>query len=243
MECIQSSTLVSSMEAELRVDIMMCAWIAIFPVMLGRWVVAIAHVRGGGELGRGWYRAAVGANKQQSVRDLEACLDHLIAQGYSSEGRVALEASSAGALTAAALLNARLASFGAALLRVPFVDLLSAMTRPELPLTVHERDEWGDPLADADVLHAMLALCPYQNVAAAAYPPVLVTCVGNDQRVPAWGPAKFTARLRARGAGSAPVFLAHEERGGHFGSDADSVRDAARDYAFLLHAMSGGWKE
>ena len=211
--------------------------------MLGRWVVAIAHVRGGGELGRGWYRAAVGPNKARSGRDLEACLDHLIALGYSSEGRTALEASSAGALTAAALLNARPASFGAALLRVPFVDLLSAMTRPELPLTVHECDEWGDPLADDKVLDAMLALCPYQNVRAAAYPPMLITCVGNDQRVPAWGPAKFAARLRARGTGCAPVFLAYQERGGHFGSDADSVRDAARDCAFLLHAMSGAWRK
>ena len=205
--------------------------------------MATAHVRGGGEMGRCWHMAATGPRKAQSVLDLEACMDGLIRAGYSREGRVALEASSAGALTAAALLNRRPAAFGAALLHVPFVDLLSTMSNPGLPLTQHEHGEWGDPCVDAAVLGSMLALCPYQNIAGgAAYPPVLVTAVGNDQRVPAWGPAKYVARLRARGGSRAPVLLAYEAAGGHFGSEELSVAHAARDYAFLLHAMEGSWK-
>ena len=204
--------------------------------------MAIAHVRGGGELGRQWHRAATGLSKVQSVLDLEACMDHLIAAGYTRAGRVALEASSAGALTAAALLNRRQDAFGAALLHVPFVDFLSTMSDPELPLTQHEHGEWGNPCSDAAVLDSMLALCPYHNIVAAAYPPVMVNVVGNDQRVPAWGPAKYVARLRARSSGAAPVLLAYEEAGGHFGSEELSVAHAGRDYAFLLHAMEGGWK-
>ncbi len=206
-----------------------------------RWVVAIAHVRGGGELGRAWHKAATGAKKVRSVLDLEACMDHLIAEGYTRAGKIALVGSSAGALTAAALLNRRPRSFGAALLRAPFLDLLSTMTDGDLPLTQHEHDEWGNPCADGAVLDAMLALCPYHNLATVAYPPVLLTCAGNDARVPAWGPAKYVARLRARSAGIAPVFLAYEEGGGHFGQEELGVQHAARECAFLLHAMDGRW--
>lgn len=204
-----------------------------------RWVVALAHVRGGGELGRRWHRSATGCSKHRSVDDLEACMDFLISQGYSSKGRVALEGTSAGGLPAAALLNRRAGCIGAAVLRVPFVDVLTTMLDPSLPLTVHEYDEFGDPSTDKQAFESLRKLCPYANIRPAAYPPVLVTCAWNDQRVPVWGPAKYVARLRENQLGSAKVFLACSAGGGHFGDEADAVREAARNYAFLLHALNG----
>ncbi len=204
--------------------------------------MALAHVRGGGELGRQWHKSATGSAKSKSVDDLEACMDFLIRRRYTSKGLVALEAASAGGLPAAALINRRPDCIGAAVLRVPFVDVLTAMQDPSLPLTVHEYDEFGNPAADKETLQSLRALCPYQNIRPNTFPPVLVTCALNDQRVPAWGPAKYVARLRANQLGSAEIFLEHSAKGGHFGDDANAVQDAARNYAFLLHAMDGGWR-
>ncbi|BDA43568.1 Prolyl endopeptidase-like [Coccomyxa sp. Obi] len=205
------------------------------------WVVALAHVRGGGELGRQWHQAATGASKHRSVDDLEACMDFLIRRGYSRKGRVALEGASAGGLLAGALLNRRPGCIGAAVLCVPFVDVLTTMLDPSLPLTVHEYDEFGNPSEDVEAFENLRKLCPYANLCPAEYPPVLVTCALNDQRVPAWGPAKYVARLRANQRGSGKVFLVHSATGGHFGDGADAVHEAARNYAFLLHALDGGW--
>ncbi|CAL8468479.1 g8019 [Coccomyxa elongata] len=167
------------------------------------WVVALAHVRGGGELGRQWHQAATGTGKHRSVDDLEACMDFLIRRGYSRKGRVALEGASAGGLLAAALLNRRPGCIGAAVLRVPFVDVLTTMLDPTLPLTVHEYDEFGNPSEDVEAFESLQKLCPYANLRPAEYPPVLVTCALNDQRVPAWGPAKKLSISASTGSSAA----------------------------------------
>lgn len=202
-----------------------------------RWVVATAHIRGGGELGRAWHCSATGKQKEVSVADLEACMDHLVREGYADHGTIALEGHSAGALPLAALMNRRPASIAAAVLHAPLVDFLSAMTDEACPLRLHEVGEFGDPCADAGVLDAILELCPYQTLKPGHLPAVLLRIGLEDNRVPSWGPAKYAAKLRACQQGSAPVLL-FARPGGHFGNDHDGLQVASADYAFLLHVMA-----
>ncbi|KAI3438624.1 hypothetical protein D9Q98_001046 [Chlorella vulgaris] len=169
------------------------------PLLRRGWVLALAHVRGGGELGRRWHAAGRGAAKAASVEDLSACLDHVVDAGYTTPGLVALEAHSAGGLTAGALLNRRPHDVGAALLEAPFVDVLSVMCQPELPLTVHEYDEWGDPRFP-DQLQQLQAICPYHNVRPASFPPMLLTCSQQDARVPFWVAMATYQRKKGRQA-------------------------------------------
>ncbi|KAL4425735.1 hypothetical protein ABPG75_009751 [Micractinium tetrahymenae] len=223
------------------------------PLLRSGWVLALAHVRGGGELGRRWHAAGRGAAKASSIADLEACLDHLFAAGYTRPSLVALEAHSAGGLTAGALLNRRPADLGAALLEAPFVDVLSAMCQPELPLTVHEYEEWGNP-QEAQQQEQIRRVCPYQNVRpAAAYPPTLLTCSLSDLRVPFWGPLKHAARLRGSIAAAAaaagqrrgqdrpggPILLLPDEQTGHFVHERERFTAKAQQYAFLEAAVEG----
>ena len=205
--------------------------------MMSRWAVAIAHIRGGGELGRAWHRSATGACKARSVDDLEACLDALVQQGVAQHGSVALEGRSAGALPAAALLNRRPGSIAAMLLHAPLVDLLGNMTDESCPLRVHEAGEFGDPCISTDVLDAMLELCPYTTLQSCEQPAVLIRVGLDDLRVPAWGPTKYAAKLRASQMGLMPVLLMSRP-GGHFSEEHHAVTDASLDIAFLLHAMA-----
>ncbi|KAL3150348.1 hypothetical protein ABBQ32_000191 [Trebouxia sp. C0010 RCD-2024] len=200
------------------------------------WVVALAHVRGGGELGRRWHAAGQSTSKMNSVLDLEACLDHLLHKGYTRKGLVALQGTSAGGLLVAALLNRRPQDLLAAILRVPFVDMFTCMTRPELPLTVHEYGEWGNP-ADPKVLLQMRKLCPYQNVARAQYPPVMATCAVPDSRVPVWCPAKWVAKIRQHQTADPPVLLLHTLDTGHFAHESDLLENSVLEYSFLLDAL------
>ncbi|EFN57461.1 hypothetical protein CHLNCDRAFT_51004 [Chlorella variabilis] len=215
------------------------------PLLHRGWVLALAHVRGGGELGRRWHAAGRGGAKATSVDDLEACLDHLVSAGYTAPGMVALEAHSAGGLAAGALLNRRPNALGAALLEAPFVDVLSAMCQPDLPLTRHEYEEFGDP-GDPHQFNQIRALCPYQTVRQAAYPPVLLTCSQQDMRVPYWGPLKFAARLQAAAregqAGrvqGGPILLLPDGQAGHFVHERDLFQTKAQQYAFLVTAIEG----
>ncbi|KAL0053370.1 hypothetical protein WJX82_004848 [Trebouxia sp. C0006] len=206
-------------------------------VLLDRgWVIALAHVRGGGELGRRWHAAGRSLHKMNSLTDLEACLDHLLQQGYSRKGLVGVQAASAGGLLVGALLNRRPHDLLAAILRVPFVDFLTSMTQPELPLTVHEYGEWGDP-ADPAVLQQMRELCPYQNIKTAEYPPVLATCSATDPRVPVWGPAKWVAKSRQHQIGPSPILLLSSSDTGHYAHEADLLENSALEYAFLIDAF------
>ncbi len=141
---------------------------------VSRWVVATAHIRGGGELGRRWHCSATGRQKVVSVTDLEACMDCLVQEGYTEHGMVALEGHSAGALPMAALLNWRPASIAAAVLHAPLVDFLSAMTDEACPLRLHEAGEFGNPCSDAGALDAMLQLCPYLNLKPGHLPAALL---------------------------------------------------------------------
>ena len=164
-------------------------------------------------------------------------MDHLVQEGYTEHGAFALEGYSAGALPMAALMNRRPASIAAAVLHASLVDFLGAMTDEACPMRLHEAGEFGDPRADAQVLDAMLELCPYLNLKPGHLPAVLLRIGLDDIRVPSWGPAKYAAKLRACQQGSAAVLLLARP-GGHFGDEHDGLQVASADYAFLLHVMA-----
>jgi oligopeptidase B len=198
------------------------------------WVLAFAHVRGGGELGRRWHEQGRQLRKPASVQDFLACAAWLQQRGYASPGGLAASAHSAGGLVLGAAMNQRPGLLAAAVLRAPFLDLWGAMSDPGLPLTVHEYDEWGDP-SDPGVAAMMAGLCPYLNLRPAEYPAVLVTAGLQDPRVPYWGPAKYAARLReCQLASGRPVLLSVEEEAGHFGAAGRQLLDAAEECTFLL---------
>jgi oligopeptidase B len=201
-------------------------------------VFAIAHVRGGGEMGRAWYEQGRMQAKPNTFLDLLACVEHLIATGVAAPERVAIRGGSAGGLTVGATLNLRPELFAAAVAEVPFVDVITTMSDPSIPLTVTEYDEWGNP-DDPDVLAVMSTYSPYDNVRAAAYPTIYVTAGLNDPRVQYWEPAKWVARLRERSTSGRPILLETELEAGHGGRSGryDAWRDEAKVQAFLLAAL------
>ncbi len=201
-------------------------------------VFAIAHVRGGGELGEAWYRAGKLEHKANSFGDFIACAEHLIAEGYSSPAQLAISGGSAGGLLIGAVLNLRAELFAAAIAEVPFVDVLNTMQNPDLPLTVTEYDEWGDP-SDPEVFERIRAYAPYENVRAQAYPSMLVVAGYNDSRVQYWEAAKWVARLRASKTDAHPLLLKTDLGAGHGGMSGryQALRDVALEYAFLLKVL------
>lgn len=199
---------------------------------------AIAHVRGGGELGEAWYRAGKQAYKQNSFNDFIACAEHLIAQGVTSAERLAISGGSAGGLLIGAVLNLRPELFRAAIAEVPFVDVLNTMLDPDLPLTVTEYDEWGNP-QEPEVFQRIKAYAPYENVKAQAYPAMLVVAGYNDSRVQYWEAAKWVARLRTRKTDDNLLLLKTEMGAGHGGMSGryQGLRDVALEYAFVLNEL------
>jgi len=201
-------------------------------------VYAIAHVRGGGELGRTWYEQGRMENKANTFSDFVAAAEHLLASGWASPGGLVARGASAGGLLMGAVVNARPELFRAVVAEVPFVDVVNTMSDPDLPLTVTEWEEWGDPLHDPDAYWRMLSYSPYDNVGPKPYPAMLVTAGLNDPRVGYWEPAKWVARLRAEGAGGPgrPLLLRTELGAGHRGPSGryDAWRDEARVQAFVL---------
>mmetsp|Transcript_14786 Transcript_14786/g.31917 ORF Transcript_14786/g.31917 Transcript_14786/m.31917 type:complete len:814 (-) Transcript_14786:54-2495(-) len=163
------------------------------------WVIAWAHVRGGGERGKLWHDAGRRLNKVQSVLDLADALKFLLARGIAVPGALCCKGSSAGGLTLGALLNSSEASslVSAAILEVPFLDLLTGMSDPSLPLTVHEFAEWGDP-RESDHAANLQTLSPYEGIDSHPYPKLYLTAARADARVPLWMASKYAARLRAR---------------------------------------------
>lgn len=180
-------------------------------------VFAIAHVRGGGEMGRAWYDQGKLLHKKNTFSDFVAAARHLVAEGWTSADRLVAEGGSAGGLLVGAALNLAPDAFGAVVAEVPFVDALTTILDPSLPLTVIEWDEWGNPLHDADVYAYMKSYTPYENVQDAAYPPVLAVTSLNDTRVLYVEPAKWVARLRERSTGDTPALLKTEMHAGHGG--------------------------
>jgi len=199
---------------------------------------AIAHVRGGGELGEAWYRNGKQEHKQNTFGDFIACAEHLVAQGLTSAEQLVISGGSAGGLLIGAVLNQRPELFKAAIAEVPFVDVLNTMLDPDLPLTVTEYDEWGNP-QEPEVYARIKAYAPYENVTAQAYPAMLVIAGYNDSRVQYWEAAKWVAKLRATKTDDNPVLLKTELGAGHGGMSGryQGLRDVALEYAFIFKVL------
>ena len=201
-------------------------------------VFAIAHVRGGGELGEAWYRAGKLANKQNSFSDFIACAEHLCAEGYSTPQQTVISGGSAGGLLMGAVLNQRPQQFAACIAEVPFVDVLNTMLDPDLPLTVTEYDEWGNP-QEHEVYERIRAYAPYENVCAQDYPALLVVAGYNDSRVQYWEAAKWVAKLRASKTDDNLLLLKTDLGAGHGGMSGryQGLKDVALEYAFVLKVL------
>jgi oligopeptidase B len=208
--------------------------------MLDRgFVFAIAHVRGGGELGREWYEDGKFLNKTNTFGDFIACAERLVELGYTSPRSLAIRGRSAGGLLIGAVVNMRPDLFGCAVAQVPFVDALTTMLDDKLPLTVNEFEEWGNP-ADLEFYEYMKSYSPYDNVQAAEYPALLVTAGLNDPRVSYWEPAKWVAKLRTMNSGDQPVLLKTEMGSGHMGPSGryESWREEAFISAFVIEQVA-----
>lgn len=198
---------------------------------------AIAHVRGGGEMGRAWYENGKTLTKKNTFSDFVACARHLIDAGYTTPETLVAEGGSAGGLLMGAVANLAPELFAGILAAVPFVDPLTSILDPELPLTVIEWDEWGNPLEGAEVYRYMKEYSPYENVREGVdYPRILAVTSLNDTRVLYVEPAKWVARLREVGA---PVLLKTEMVAGHGGVTGryNSWRERAFELAWILDVM------
>jgi oligopeptidase B len=207
--------------------------------LLDRGVVfAIAHVRGGGELGRPWYDDGHLEHKANTFSDFITCADHLVDSGWTTPNQLVARGGSAGGLLMGTIANERPELFAGIVAEVPFVDNVNTMLDASIPLTVTEYDEWGNP-NDKDAFEWMSAYSPYENVAPVDYPAMLVTAGLTDPRVQYWEPAKWVAKIRATGTGSAPTLLRTEMGSGHGGPSGryDAWHDEAFVVAFILDAM------
>jgi protease II len=199
---------------------------------------AIAHIRGGGELGKPWHDAGRMHKKMTTFTDFIACADFLVAKRYTSEGRLAIEGGSAGGLLMGAVVNLQPEKFRAVVSHVPFVDVLNTMLDPSLPLTVGEYEEWGNP-EKADDYFYMKQYCPYTNVERKNYPGMLVKTAWNDSQVMYWEAAKYVAKLRTMKADGNVLLLKTNMGAGHGGASGryDYLREIAVDYAFMLREV------
>ena len=197
-------------------------------------VYAIAHVRGGSEMGRPWYDAGKLLHKKNSFTDFVACADLLVAERYTSAHRLAIFGGSAGGLLMGAVVNLRPDLCHAVIAKVAFVDVLNTMLDASLPLTVPEYEEWGNP-NEQPWYDYIRSYSPYDNVRPADYPHMLVTAGLNDPRVSYWEPAKWVARLRASKLGEHLLLLKTNMGAGHFGASGryQKFRETALEYAFL----------
>jgi oligopeptidase B len=202
-------------------------------------VFAIAHVRGGGEMGRGWYEEGKFLHKTNTFTDFIACAERLVNLGLTTRERLAIRGRSAGGLLIGAVLNLRPELFGCAVAQVPFVDALTTMLDDKLPLTINEFDEWGNP-AELDFYRYMKAYSPYDNVHPAQYPALLVTAGLNDPRVSYWEPAKWVAKLRSSGQSDRTLLLKTQMGSGHSGPSGryESWREEAFVSAFVIDQIA-----
>jgi oligopeptidase B len=195
-------------------------------------VYAIAHIRGGGEMGRHWYEQGKLAAKPNTFTDFTAAAEHLIAEGWTTAGSIVARGASAGGLLMGAIVNQRPDLYAGVIAQVPFVDALTTILDPSLPLTVMEWEEWGNPVESPEVYRVMKGYAPFDNVSAQAYPPILATAGLNDPRVSYWEPAKWVQRLRERSTSANLVLLKTELGAGHGGPS--GRYDAWREEAFVL---------
>ncbi len=201
-------------------------------------VYAIAHVRGGGEMGRYWYDQGKLLNKKNTFTDFIACAEFLIAEQYTSPEKLAAGSGSAGGLLIGAIANMRPDLFEVLVADVPFVDLINTMLDPSIPLTVIEYEEWGNP-NEKEYFDYMMSYSPYDNVIAQEYPNMLITAGLNDPRVQYWEPAKWAARLRAAKTDNNLLVLKTNMGAGHGGSSGrfDYLKEIAFEYAFIFDAF------
>ncbi|MCG2623483.1 S9 family peptidase [Arthrobacter sp. I2-34] len=202
-------------------------------------VMVIAHVRGGGEMGRKWYDDGKKLRKKNTFTDFVDATDWLAASGWADPARIAAMGGSAGGLLMGAVANLAPEKYAAILAQVPFVDPLTSILDPELPLSALEWEEWGNPIEDPAVYAYMKSYSPYENIRPVPYPRIAAVTSFNDTRVLYVEPAKWVARLRELGTGSEPVVLKTEMDAGHGGASGryEAWKDAAWDYAFVLDAL------
>ena len=204
--------------------------------LLDRGVVfALAHIRGGGEMGKAWHDQGRMMTKMNTFTDFVACAEYLVAQRYTSPQRLAIQGGSAGGLLMGAVTNLRPDLFHAVVANVPFVDVINTMLDASLPLTVPEFEEWGNPRI-REQYEYIKQYSPYDNLAAKAYPAMLVTTSFNDSQVMYWEPSKYVARLRALKTDDRPLVFVINMGAGHGGASGryDRLREMARDWSFVL---------
>jgi oligopeptidase B len=208
--------------------------------MIDRGVVAaVAHIRGGGEMGKAWHDDGRMMHKKNTFTDFVASAEYLVAQGYGSKDRLVIEGRSAGGLLMGAVLNMRPDLFHAALVGVPFVDVMNTMLDETLPLTVGEFEEWGNP-KEKPAFDYMMSYSPYDNIQAKSYPNMLVRTSFNDSQVMYWEPAKYVAKMRALRTDHNTVILkTNMDPAGHGGASGryDRLHEKAFDYAYFLTQM------
>lgn len=202
-------------------------------------VMAYAHIRGGGDMGKPWHDAGRLMQKGNTFTDFIAVVEHLLANGYGGPSRVAIEGGSAGGLLMGAVANMRPDLFRAVLSHVPFVDVMNTMLDASLPLTVPEYEEWGNP-NEEEAFEYMLSYSPYDNLEAKPYPAMLVKTSLYDSQVMYWEPAKYVAKLRTLKTDDNPLLLHTNMTAGHGGASGryDYLKEIAMDYAFLLKELN-----
>ena len=200
---------------------------------------AIAHIRGGSEMGYHWYEAGKLNQRMNTFLDFIGVARYLVEQDYTSEGKIAIRGGSAGGTLTGVVANEAPELWGAVISYVPFVDVLNTMLDTSLPLTPIEWPEWGNPIEDPEAFKYIQSYSPYDQISSQDYPPMLVTAGLNDPRVTYWEPAKYVAKLRATKTDSNPLLLRTEMGAGHGGKSGrfDSLREAAEAFSFILSVM------
>ena len=201
-------------------------------------VFVIAHIRGGGEMGRYWYDEGKLMNKKNTFNDFIACAEHLVSENFTTSDKLVISGGSAGGLLIGAVVNMRPDLFAVAVADVPFVDVMNTMLDSTIPLTVTEYEEWGNP-NDSAAYWYMKSYSPYDNVKAQEYPEMLITAGLNDPRVQYWEPAKWTAKLRAYKLGQEWLLLKTNMGAGHGGSSGryDYLKEIAFEMAFIFDRL------
>jgi oligopeptidase B len=210
----------------------------IFSLLDRGFVFGIGHIRGGSDMGREWYDGGKMLNKKNTFNDFIDCAEHLIKEGFTSPQKLAIMGGSAGGLLVGACMTMRPDLFKAVICKVPFVDVVTTMSDPSIPLTTLEYDQWGNP-ADEEYFDYMLTYSPYNNIRATEYPHMLITTSLNDPRVAFWEPAKFAAKLREMKTDDNLIVLYTNYDSGHAGASGryDFLKEIAQDYAFLLDKL------
>jgi oligopeptidase B len=201
-------------------------------------IFAVAHIRGGMEMGWDWYEQGKLLHKMNTFNDFIDCAEYLIDQGYASKGNIVAAGGSAGGLLVGAVANMRPDLFKAVVAQVPFVDILNSMLDDTLPLTTMEYNEWGNP-QDKRYYDYIRSYAPYENVRPREYPHMLITGGISDPRVTYWEPTKWTARLRDLKTGDSILLLKINMDSGHGGASGrfEGLREVALEYAFILKAF------